>query len=314
MSIQKRKIIELNIAVFAGAWDSPCDLNFSKLNLRFIQLDSEDYKIITETNNILNPIGKAINDLIEDEERKFKYLLLPINLEDEVAKEQFWLVRNILKIISPSEINIVHEIRFQVIDKTTRFSGSSSYQFQFLDYDDYFELLERDIVNCNLFINSYLDRFQNISFLKPLVQAYIESFFHNFDTMKFLSLCMALETFVNGKNELTYRIRRNTSVLISPTKDLGQNVYKNIKKIYDLRSKIVHGSNYNTTLLKDYTYYLRNVVSRIIIEIIGHNISGIDNLNNQLTYIGFGYKANLSEGYEENKVNISVYHRALREL
>ena len=82
--------------------------------------------------------------------------------------------------------------------------------------------------------------------------------------------------------------------------------------MYDLRSKIVHGSEYDFEKVIEYLPYMQSIVSRMIIEIVLLNIMSIDELNRKLTFAGFGDKNSFSHDYKKMTLNITSYTDSFR--
>jgi hypothetical protein len=73
--------------------------------------------------------------------------------------------------------------------------------------------------------------------------------------------------------------------------------------MYKLRSKIVHGSDYDIEKVKSYINPLKAIVSRTIIELIVHNVESNEKLNEKITQIGFGDRRKISEKWNYYKLN-----------
>ena len=85
--------------------------------------------------------------------------------------------------------------------------------------------------------------------------------------LSFLALMMSMESLFNlpGQGELTYRISRNTAVLIGKDKDDSKNIWKKMKKLYGKRCEIVHKGKSNA-VTEDDIKELRDYVIRSIKE------------------------------------------------
>ena len=88
----------------------------------------------------------------------------------------------------------------------------------------------------------------------------------------------------------------------------------NIKKIYNLRSKIVHGSDFDWEKLDNYLVYLECLVSKIIVELLIHKIDNSKTINTMLTELGFGQKYQLSDNWYEFKFNDKVENKIIEIL
>ena len=78
---------------------------------------------------------------------------------------------------------------------------------------------------------------------------------------------ISLETLFNsGRQKLSYRISRNTAVLLGKEKEDSETIFSDIKDLYDKRSKIVHTGNSNI-VDQDDLLKLRHYVRESIKEI-----------------------------------------------
>ena len=84
--------------------------------------------------------------------------------------------------------------------------------------------------------------------------------------LSFLALMISMESLFNpGGGELTYRISRNTAVLIGKDKDDSRNIFRKMKKLYGKRCDIVHQGKPNA-VTEDDVKDLRDYVIRSIKE------------------------------------------------
>lgn len=133
--------------------------------------------------------------------------------------------------------------------------------------------------------------------------------------MEYLNLCISLESIIDGKTELVYRIKRNVAIICGIDELHCQTIFKNITKIYDLRSTIVHGEEYEYKKIFEYSPYLRCLISQLIIELISLNINvNKGELGNRLTRIGFGDKDKLSNNYKLFHFNENTFYTLKNEL
>ena len=89
-----------------------------------------------------------------------------------------------------------------------------------------------------------------LPFKRSFLQLAFESFELSYQihdrNLSFLSLMISLETLFNsGRKKLSYRISRNTAVLLGKEKEDSETIFSEIKDLYDKRSKIVHTGNSN---------------------------------------------------------------------
>src|SRR3972149_8242581 len=94
------------------------------------------------------------------------------------------------------------------------------------------------------------DFIDNTSF--PFRHEYLQLAFESFEmsyqvsnlALSFLSLMISLETMLNpGQVELRYRVSRNTAVLLGNKKIESEEIFRDMKDLYDKRSKLVHTGN-----------------------------------------------------------------------
>lgn len=137
-----------------------------------------------------------------------------------------------------------------------------------------------------------------LPFNKSFLQLAFENFELSYQThnqnISFLSLMISLETLLSpGSSELTYRISRNAAVLLGKEKDESEVIFSDIKKLYKLRSEIVHGGKSNVIHIED-LLKLRHYIRESIKEINKVGKSK-DELLDVLNSCGFGDKKRLKK-------------------
>lgn len=71
--------------------------------------------------------------------------------------------------------------------------------------------------------------------------------------LRFITLVTCLESLFNlGRDQIAHTVSRHLSIILSDNKEQFQRNYKQIKKLYNTRSSIVHGGEYNGDITKDY--------------------------------------------------------------
>ncbi|HHT9112520.1 MAG: hypothetical protein HZA47_11955 [Planctomycetes bacterium] len=149
-----------------------------------------------------------------------------------------------------------------------------------------FELVESEIANAQSFLAN-----NKIPFGSPQVQLAFESFELSYEShnlgLAFLSLMISLETLLNLNNqELSYRVSRNTAVLLGKNCENSKNIFAEVKSLYGKRSKLVHTGKHETITHQD-MLCLRNYVRDVIKEMT--KIGGDRNfILNTLNTCGFG--------------------------
>lgn len=221
----------------------------------------------------------------------------------------FWLVQEILLVIFPSDLTLTHLINFELHDnKYLWWTDVSSWYLRVQNYLNYFDNFlyfeESEVEKINEFIKSYISRKKEISYLETIVSSYLYSFNANqYPHLILVSLCICLEATTDQRTELTYRIRRNCSIICGRNKRQSLNIFNSVNEINKMRSAIVHGAKYDSSKLFKYNNYTRNLVSRLIIELTSHNIKKTVDLNEKTTSLGFGQRDLISESYKEFLMN-----------
>ncbi len=120
----------------------------------------------------------------------------------------------------------------------------------------------------------------------------LDSFDKSYETddtgLAFLSLMIATEVLLHpgDRDELRYRISRNTGVLLGQNRSDSEVIYKNMRELYDKRSKLVHTGDRSGVTRKD-VVQLRHYVREVIKEAMRAGMPK-DRLLNTLNSCGFG--------------------------
>ena len=116
------------------------------------------------------------------------------------------------------------------------------------------------------------DFIDNTSF--PFSNKNLQLAFENFEVsykvsnraLSFLSLMISLETMLNpGHAELRYHVSRNTAVLLGNKETESEKIFRDVKGLYDKRSKLVHTGN-SKEITKDDLLKLRKYVRESIVK------------------------------------------------
>jgi hypothetical protein len=160
-----------------------------------------------------------------------------------------------------------------------------------MDYphDSIFSINDSEIKEAEGFIQNTKLPFKEKS-LQFAFDNYQMSYGRYFTGIQFLLLMISMESLFSpdDKGEFTYRISRNSAVLIGKDKDDSKSIFDAMKKLYKKRSIILHTGESNI-VSKDDLLKLRDFVRRSIKEFykIGLNKK---NLMNELDSSGFGEK------------------------
>lgn len=151
-----------------------------------------------------------------------------------------------------------------------------------------FTLMTNELSEAESFIQT-----NSLPLAKPSLQLAFESFEQSYEVqdsgLAFLSLMIAMEVLLNPSDrELRYRVSRNAAVLLGEDQDAAQVIFKEIKALYDKRSKLVHTGD-NSLVLRADVLKLRDYVRRTIKE-IHQSSKSKDELLTLLNTCGFGQR------------------------
>ncbi len=306
------EIEEENPPVSALAFYSGVDsdlglLDLTKFNARFLNTKSEEFKSFIETTEVTdndsstNRNRNAINRLEKEIEKHDLWALIPININKPVDSNIFFKIEQGLLILFPSSFQMIESWDIQVIEKKSIWWISTTHvthNFHLLSSTT--NHLRFDAKDSRKIVD-FLIKFKDQSLNKLqliLIQSYHialrnTQFFH----FRFIQLCICLETTCTGTTELTYRIARNCAIICGKDLESSNTIFLNVKKLYTLRSKIVHGEDYKEDLLAVYVNYLSQLCSRVIIELLQHSSLERKELNEKTTSVGYGDYAKLSDSY-----------------
>lgn len=301
MERYNKKQKHIQFYILYGSDSDISKIDFSPYNIKCLKFNLNEFHEIYkdtagfEDSEYLKKNLKKIQDRFNRGEELF--VLLPLNFLNYFDEKYLILCFDLLLILFPCRIQIVNILAFQLYDDNLlQLNSNSSFDLESKDYYDYLYFDENSLEEINNFIVLFKERKNSIAYIRTTINAYVNSFQERRIEMEFLNLCISLESVVDGQQELSYRIKRNVSVLCGNNKQHAEKVFYNLTLIYNLRSNIVHAGTFKQQKLLDYLPYLRNLVSRLIIELILQNIHKLDELNRRLTSAGFGDKHALNEG------------------
>ena len=129
-----------------------------------------------------------------------------------------------------------------------------------------FHLSEEDFVELYDFFNIQLPLFP--PFLELAFKNYEESYKSQNRVLAFLALMISLEILYNeGGSEISYRIARNCAILLGKSKIESEAIFKDIRRIYKVRSKIAHSgdvSDCEDELVNTVRHYIRESIKKLI--------------------------------------------------
>lgn len=248
---------------------------------------------------------------------EYMNLLWPMDLNNPPTISDYFEAIEAIRVIHPSEIyirNILYAQYFE--EKGIYFNGWATYSsYHWNKYENpeehYFLYPKENLKETNEFLAYYKNNFEKRDYIRNAIRYYSDSFRVNSSEMAFICLCICLETIVPGKEQLSYRFKRNLSVLCSESKEKGEKIYLKAKQLYGYRSKLVHSGMTSKDFKKFDLFfeYAQILASRMIIEMLLHDIPKIGELDRKITELGFGQRDAISENYKEFKGNILTWFK-----
>ena len=222
--------------------------------------------------------------------------------------------------IYPSDFTLLEIIHLHPLDDNYQSAGKSFYSFKSTG-EKYFEnfmfIDKTEYAFVKRYIRKYFQSSKQLKYLKYILSVYSDSFLETNPTYQYISLIICLEVIVEGKEQLTYKLRRNTALLCGKDIEGCKRIYNNVNQLYKLRSAIVHGEikpSYKN--FKEYHEYLKKLVARLIRELVVHNIPTIEELNEKITTLGYGQNNLISKNYVTSKYpfldNIHLSYKAIQ--
>lgn len=248
---------------------------------------------------------------------EYMNLLWPIDFDNPPSETDYFEAIGAIKVVHPSELYILNIIGAQYShDNGIFFSSWSTYEaHHWHKYQNcqnfYFKYPERDLHETNAFLGFYKANYKTRPYIQNAIRYYLDSFNVNSAEMSFICLCICLETIVPGKEQLSYRFKRNLAVLCSESYEKGIKIYNNANLLYGYRSKLVHSGMNRKDFQKFELFfeYAQILASRMIIEMLLHNMPTIEDLDKKLTELGFGQGFKISKEYNEFRGNSSVWYK-----
>ncbi len=248
-------------------------------------------------------------------DNKNMYLITPVKFDKIIPDEEYYRLWQALSIIFPSDLQVISEIHYQIIDEKIYRTGWATWDLEptgdASDYENFLRYEDEQLDEIEKCLRLFYEKRDTLNYL----QITISSFFgghiryvrHLY--LMYVSLCISLESIVSGHQELSYRLCRNVAILCGKSIEECHRIFKNTKKLYEIRSQIVHGAKLPYKTVLRYLPYLKALVSRMIIELLVHAIPDKEELNNRLTSLGFGDFEKISSDYNSiipNNVTFTI--------
>jgi hypothetical protein len=130
------------------------------------------------------------------------------------------------------------------------------------------------------------------AFLQTAYEAFDQSYEVEAQSMAFLSLMIAMEALLGPKSvtEITHQVPRNAAVLLGADACESERIFRDMKKLYSMRSKVVHGeapTKPKDQLQREDLLRLRHYV-RTSIRLLGPATKSRDEVLARLNECAFG--------------------------
>ncbi|MCY2687581.1 HEPN domain-containing protein [Salinimicrobium sp. TH3] len=275
-----------------------------------VNIGSEDFRVFQEKTGLQDFIDTEHPDFIKKE----RFAIINKDHTKKFGSKKIYDLYNFLLLMFPSNLAVEYILDFNIKEEKTIFKTSTSFEPRDEQDENFLIFNELKTEEINKFIINYYTSYLDIGYLKSSIQNFVSSFDNPYYHFSYISFCISLESVVNGNSELLYRIRRNLAIICGKDEKTSQTIYRNLNKIYSLRSKIVHGSPFSDDKVYEYINYLQSIVSKMIIELIIHKIPKLDDLNYKLTSLGFGDRNKISENWTETQINDNIESVIYEEL
>jgi len=172
---------------------------------------------------------------------------------------------NLLRLFNDGDIKFAFEAYYQV--HGGEIEPMSCYERENTSSDITFSLFHYDYVKINTFIKA--NAFVSLpKYVRFALSNYEKSYFTNHVEFDFLALMIALEAIFNdARSELTLRVSRGCAVLLTDSESEASKVFKQVKKFYEKRSRLVHTGDVSTITQSD-VHNLRFIVRNALIKVI----------------------------------------------
>lgn len=290
--------------------------DFSFISVKILEIKTNEFK---EYIKELNPNFETANftffkDIIEETQINEERFAIIFDDYKKFNEEQAYNIYKILLILFPSGLQIDSIIHFRVDDEFIQRAAMSKLENPYVSTDDYLFFEDEFLPEANEYIQRIFNNINYKNYIGLSIENYIQSFNASHLHFSYLALCMSLENLIYGNQELSYRLKRTVSILCGISKNRTSIIFKNLGKIYNLRSKIIHGESYSNKEIFIKIDYLKKLVSRVLIELLIHNIGSNKELDIIITELGFGQRHKISKEWKLYTINTVTFHETNQEL
>jgi hypothetical protein len=302
------------ISIFSACAAPLEKINLAFLNLKFITFkDLQDYAFSIGGQYAKNEIETSSKAWLERWSSEKLIALGPLDFNNPIRHGSYHNILRVLLILFPSDFRQLSLMNFRVYPHNTAFAGESGWSEKPWNEEamkNPLNFQEKDLPKIESFVRHYFDK-PIPKYLSICIDNYAASFYQWKNAVAYLLLCICLESISEGSEQISYRIKRNISIINGEDIKECRRIFGEVGKIYGLRSKIAHGEDFKEELVESYLPYLRSLVSSTIIEVLTHRIEKREKLNEIINELGFGAKTNISSNYDPD---LPTYFRKIKPL
>ncbi len=304
---------KLDIPIFYGTFADLTKLDLSFLNGKIVRHRGNVFRKWVKSVLSANDFDYDYPNIMKSNEgehlyegdKTWSYAIIPIDAAKEFELDNWNHFYQLVLSIYPSDFSLIKVITFGFV--TDKYVFKSVYVNRFIEsggenFNNFMFIAPMEY----RFVREYLKKnFQsslNVKYIKYILSLYTGALRDENPMSQYLSLVICLEVPIEGKEQLTYKLKRNTALLCGKNVKSCKVIYMNVDQLYKLRSSIVHGDiKPSYKHFKEYNDYLKSLVASLIRELVTHNIQTIAELNNIITSLGYGQNSLISSNYKFTK-------------
>lgn len=284
---------DLSIAVYTNCNEHFDKLDVSILNLKFVNCESTEWELFI--NEISFPVNKdentkPIKKIRKNTFGKYLWILVPIDKTILIDDETYKMIEVAFLLMFPIEKYRLVSIVSYAVYGVKYLCSYVDNTFPMPTFPVELNFGQTSIMTINAFITLFFKRTRETTFLSLPIKYFISGLKSRDLEMSYINLCISIESLIEGTTELSYRLQRACAIVNAETNPQGHLIARNFSKIYDLRSKIVHGAGSGNKLhdFREYIDYVIALVSRSIVVLINSDVQSQEELTKIYLESGFG--------------------------
>lgn len=302
----------IDIPVLSGSYFDLTKFDFSFKDIYILNIESDEFKNYLERITAPDNGGynyAMVSNIVKEKMGHYGDLYAVIKRDpfNDFNRQEIYRVWTILLIIHPSDLQIQHELHFHIEGQYISTTGYSSEPKSYTGEYPGMPLFNDDryVAEINAFILLVFERLQSTGYIGLSIYHYLTSYKASHYHYQFMSLFTALDCIIGNGTELQYRLKRAVAILCGDREHTCNIILKKVETLSKIRNDIVHGNSFSGTDVFEKLPKLRTLVSRVIIELLIHNLEQ-KKLNEAFTKIGFGDRSKISKDWKEFELNLLV--------